>query len=279
MKTLFDQLSVNTSRMTTKLYSTSFSLGIKFLNKEFHNSIYAIYGFVRLADEIVDSFDDYNQTQLLSQFKDDYEMAILEKISLNPILNSFQRVVHRYNIDKDLVTQFLYSMTMDLSEGVEYNQSKYETYILGSAEVVGLMCLKVFVNGDDVHYKQLKPYAKKLGAAFQKINFLRDLSSDYYNLGRIYFPNINIDEFDDVVKQEIQNDIQKDFEMGYVGIKKLPLGVRGGVFLTYTYYVTLLEKIKSSTAEKILKDRVRVSNSRKFLLMIKCFIINKLNWL
>ena len=274
MKSTFDKLSLKTSELTTKTYSTSFSLGIKMLSKKFHEPIYSIYGFVRFADEIVDGFHDYDKKNYLIQFEKNCFDSIKDGISMNPILNSFQWVVNKYNIDHKLIKQFIYSMKMDLDSEKNYDQKEYEKYILGSAEVVGLMCLKVFVDGDDKIYKKLSYSAQKLGSAFQKINFLRDIKDDYNELGRTYFPNINLSNFNSKEKKEIESDIQKDFDDGYLGIKLLPSDARLGVYLAYIYYLKLFEKIKKIKPEIILKKRVRISNTKKFILMISSIIKN-----
>ncbi len=276
MKALFDDVSYKCSRLTTTSYSTSFSLGIYFLGKKFRNPIYAIYGFVRFADEIVDTFHDFNKQQLLDEFKADTYKAIHQKISLNPILNSFQQVVNDYNIDHELIDTFLNSMEMDLKP-VDYDTETYKTYILGSAEVVGLMCLSVFTEGDKHKYESLKPSAMRLGAAFQKVNFLRDLKNDYKELGRTYFPNLEIDTFDNTTKIAIEDEIREDFKEALEGIRQLPKGSKLGVYLAYVYYTRLFDKIKLSPAEKIMQKRIRVSNSRKFSLMIQSLLKHKLN--
>jgi phytoene/squalene synthetase len=244
------------------------------LSKKFHEPIYSIYGFVRFADEIVDGFHDYDKKKLLDQFEKNCFNSIKDGISMNPILNSFQWVVNKYNIDHKLIKQFIYSMKMDLDFEKIYDQKEYEKYILGSAEVVGLMCLKVFVDGDDKTYKKLSYSAQKLGSAFQKINFLRDIKDDYNELGRTYFPNINLSNFNSKEKKEIESDIQKDFDDGYLGIKLLPSDARLGVYLAYIYYLKLFEKIKKIKPEIILKKRVRISNTKKFILMISSIIKN-----
>ena len=278
MKEIFDTVSYRSSEITTKLYSTSFSFGIKALDKELHKPIYAIYGFVRLADEIVDTFHDFDKETLLLKFKQDTHEAIKDRISLNPILNSFQDVINSYNIDLDLVDTFFYSMEMDLNP-TTYDESKYEKYILGSAQVVGLMCLKVFLDGNEILYNELKPHAMSLGSAFQKINFLRDLSSDFHELGRTYFPNVDLNKFSDITKNQIELDIQNDFDASFEGIKLLPKGIRSGVLLAYYYYVDLLNSIRLKSANDVLKSRIRISNWRKLQLLIYCQFINKLNWI
>lgn len=278
MKQLFDDVSQECSKMTTKSYSTSFSLGIRFLAKDLRNPIYAIYGFVRFADEIVDSFHGFDKASLLEEFRLNTYKAITDGISLNPILNSFQKAVNEYDIDLDCVETFFNSMRMDLSKN-NYTSSEYDTYILGSAEVVGLMCLSVFLRGDTEEYENLKPLAMKLGSAFQKINFLRDLHADYKGLGRTYFPGVDISKFDDSTKQEIESDIQKDFELGYEGIKQLPKDARLGVFVAYVYYYKLFRKIKQIPVDKILKERVRISNKRKAALFAGSYVKHSLNLL
>jgi 15-cis-phytoene synthase len=276
MKQLYDKVCINTSRMTTKSYSTSFSLGIRFLNKRFHDPIYAIYGFVRFADEIVDTFHEYNKSGLLNRFRKDTYLAIEEKISLNPILNSFQWVVNKYSIPMELIDTFLDSMEMDLHKN-NYDQSNYEKYILGSAEVVGLMCLKVFVEGDEKKYNELKYYAMRLGSAFQKINFLRDMQADYKEMGRMYFPGVNLEEFNESVKKEIEADIEKDFADGLAGIKMLPKSARFGVYVAYVYYSRLLLKIKQTDSSKVMHERIRIPNKKKYALFVGSYIRHSFN--
>jgi phytoene synthase len=276
MKELFDHVSIKCSRYVTRSYSTSFSLGIKCLDKSLRDPICAVYGFVRFADEIVDTFHDYNKKDLLERFKKETFLAIDEKISLNPILNSFQHAVNHYAIDRELIEQFLYSMQMDLSR-VEYNQSKYEEYILGSAEVVGLMCLRVFCNGDNKQYEELKPYAMKLGSAFQKINFLRDLNDDYIEMGRTYFPGVELDSFGEREKKKIEKDIEADFHLGLLGIKKLPKSSRFGVYLAYVYYYALFRKIKNTHSSKVLERRIRIPNQVKFSILFYTYLKHRLN--
>ena len=276
MKKLFDEVSYKTSKITTKNYSTSFSLGIFALHKSLRKSIYNIYGFVRFADEIVDSFHDYDKHILFNQFKKDAFFAIDNKISLNPILNSFQETINTYNIDLSLVNNFLESMEMDLCER-SYNEEKYNDYIHGSAEVVGLMCLKIFVNGKEKLYNKLKPSAMSLGSAFQKINFLRDANVDYSLLGRTYFPGVNLDNFTQEDKKNIEKDIEKDFKDALVGIKMLPSSSRGGVYLSYLYYYQLFKKVKRLTPSKILEERIRIPNLEKIVLMFISSVKNKFN--
>ncbi|MDP3468198.1 MAG: phytoene/squalene synthase family protein [Daejeonella sp.] len=277
MKELFDNLSVKISKMTTRAYSTSFSLGIYCLNHSLRDAVYSIYGFVRLADEIVDSFEGFNKKELLSKFKTETYEAIENRISLNPILNSFQHAVHENNIGLDLVETFLRSMEMDL-EKVDYTAEKYQQYILGSAEVVGLMCLHVFTGGNLTLFNKLKPYAMKLGSAFQKVNFLRDMKDDYLILGRTYFPDVDISEFTSAAKEQIEQDIENDFRLALQGIKLLPSTSRGGVYLAYVYYKALFNKIKKLPPKKVLTERVRINNGKKLGIMINCMVQNKLNW-
>jgi phytoene/squalene synthetase len=278
MKTLFDNLSKKTSKMVTNAYSTSFSLGIRFLAKKFHDPIYAVYGFVRFADEIVDTFHGYNKRELLEDFRKDTYKAIKQGISLNPILNAFQEVVNKYEVDHELIDTFLYSMEMDLDDR-EYDQSAYEKYILGSAEVVGLMCLKVFVEGDPQKYEELKPYAMKLGSAFQKINFLRDYKVDTEYLGRIYFPQLQFTQMDQQTKLKIERDIEKDFAVGYEGIKRLPKDARFGVYVAYIYYSNLLHKIMEMPAQQIMQERVRIPNNEKYALFFGSYLRHSFNLL
>lgn len=278
MMKLYDTVSIRCSRMTTKAYSTSFSLGIRFLAPDLRDPIYSVYGFVRFADEIVDTFHGFDKEGLLEKFKEDTYHAINNGISLNPILQSFQKTVNEYGIDRDCIDTFLESMRMDLFQN-EYTLAEYETYILGSAEVVGLMCLRVFLRGNAEEYEKLKPYAMKLGSAFQKINFLRDLNADYKHLGRTYFPGVNLEEFNEEIKKEIEADIEKDFEMGYQGIKLLPKDARFGVFVAYVYYYQLFVKIKRQPTHDILSRRVRISNRRKFALLFSSYLRHSFNLL
>jgi phytoene/squalene synthetase len=278
MKKLFDELSYKISKQTTKQYSTSFSLGILALSPKIRNSIYAIYGYVRLADEIVDSFHGFDRTTLLARFREQTTQALEEKISLNPILQAFQETIHRYEIDVQLINQFLKSMEMDLQK-IDYDSELYKEYILGSAEVVGLMCLHIFVDGNKEKYDQLKPSAMKLGSAFQKVNFLRDMKDDYQILGRTYFPNVDISYFDNVVKSQIEQEIYTEFKEALEGIKKLPNSSRFGVYLAYRYYISLFRKIKNTSANKIINQRIRISNGRKFSLMMSSYVQYKMSFL
>ena len=275
MEKLFDDLSFKISKQTTKQYSTSFSLGILALSSKIRNPIYAIYGYVRLADEIVDSFHGFDKEKLLSRFRDDTFLALEEKISLNPIMQSFQETVSQYEIDHELINQFLRSMEMDLHK-IDYNSELYKEYILGSAEVVGLMCLHIFVNGDKEEFERLKPSAMILGSAFQKVNFLRDMKDDYDVLGRTYFPNVDIKAFDNQVKLEIENEITNEFQLALEGIKKLPTSSRFGVYLAYRYYLSLFKKIKRTSATKMINQRIRISNSKKISLMMGSYVEYKM---
>jgi 15-cis-phytoene synthase len=276
MKQLFDDVSYKCSKITTKTYSTSFSFGILALHKSIRKSIYNIYGFVRFADEIVDSFHDYDKSNLFNKYKTDAFLAIDDKISLNPILNSFQETVNSYSIDLSLINNFLDSMEMDLSKK-SYNKENYNDYIHGSAEVVGLMCLKVFVNGDELLYNKLKPSAMSLGSAFQKINFLRDANVDYSLLGRSYFPGVQMNSFSQEDKMKIEKDIEKDFKDALVGIKMLPDSSKGGVYLSYLYYYHLFKKIKFLPSSRVLEERIRIPNIEKMFLMFKAIFKNQLN--
>lgn len=276
MKKIFDDLSHEMSKTTTRKYSTSFSLGIRLLHVDLRPAIYAIYGFVRFADEIVDSFHGYPQADLLADFRKQTFDAIEQGVSLNPILNSFQWVTNKYQIPHELITQFLHSMAMDL-EDIEYTTEKYEEYILGSAEVVGLMCLKIFVRGDEKEYVRLKDSAMKLGSAFQKINFLRDLNFDQEVLGRTYFPEIELKSLDFETKERIERDIEADFHAGFEGIKQLPKDARFGVYIAYKYYYNLFLKIKGIEASRIMKERVRIPNAQKYSLLFSSYLRHNFN--
>ena len=276
MKLIFDNLSSKISKLTTNEYSTSFSFSSRLLSKKIRTEIYAIYGLVRLADEIVDSFHGYNQKELLNKLKADYEFAIKHKVSTNPILNSFQRVYHRYNFEPYLIEKFFHSMEMDLDKK-NYNDKLYNEYIHGSAEVVGLMCLKVFVKGDNVKYKQLKSSAMKLGSAFQKVNFLRDLKYDNHELGRTYFPNINFNNINNDEKSAITSDIKKDFDIAFQGLKELDSDSFLGVYVAYRYYRELLNKIEKLSIKEIQNKRIRINNVKKLSLMINSAIKTNLS--
>lgn len=278
MKELYDKVSIKCSRLTTQAYSTSFSLGIRCLGKELRDPIYSIYGFVRFADEIVDTFHDYNKQQLLDRFKEDTYRAIDDKISTNPILHSFQITVNHYKIDRELIDCFLKSMEMDLDKKT-YSPDGLKAYILGSAEVVGLMCLRVFCNGEDAAYNALKPNAMSLGSAFQKINFLRDMQADYVGMGRTYFPDVDMNDFNDETKRVIEENIAKDFHHGYEGILKLPRSSRFGVYVAYVYYLALFKKIKNTPSSEVLQSRVRIPNHDKARLLAYSFFKHQLNML
>lgn len=274
-RALYDKVAMRCSRLSTKAYSTSFSLGILCLQKEFRDPIYALYGFVRFADEIVDTFHDHNKPELLERFKQDTYRAIDEKISLNPILHSFQRTVNDFRIDRELIDCFLRSMEWDLTRKT-YDQQGMKDYILGSAEVVGLMCLRVFCKGSDEQYQKLKPHAMSLGSAFQKVNFLRDLKADY-QMGRVYFPNLQLDALTEDGKKQIEADIRADFDHALEGIKVLPRSVRFGVYVAYVYYVALFNKIINSSSDLILNERVRIRNRHKMRLLAYSYVKHQLN--
>lgn len=277
MKSIFDTVSFNCSKLVTKTYSTSFSLATKMLYKSIRNDIYNIYGFVRCADEIVDSFHDYDKETIFNRFTEDLENALNDKISLNPILNAFQHTYHKYNLDKHLVDAFMNSMRLDLHKTDYLTDEEYKAYIYGSADVVGLMCLKVFVKGDEEKYKELKDTAMALGSAFQKVNFLRDLKADFEGLNRTYFPNTDLNNLDELSKKEIIEDIENDFRKGLSGIKKLPIEAKFGVFMAYRYYHQLLKKLKKTPALQIRHSRIRVSNHKKIELLMRSYVKYQLN--
>ncbi|MDH3322930.1 MAG: phytoene/squalene synthase family protein [Flavobacteriaceae bacterium] len=278
MKQLFDDVSIDCSKLVTKAYSTSFSMAVKMLAPSIRNPIYSIYGFVRFADEIVDSFHDYDKEKLIDAFEKDYYKAYDDGISLNPILNSFQLTVKKYGIDDALIQAFLTSMKQDLYKN-HYTKAEYDHYIYGSADAVGLMCLKVFVNGDKLKYQELKASAERLGSAFQKVNFLRDLKDDMNLLDRSYFPDVNMSNLDAVAKEKIIEEIEEDFRQAYKGIKKLPKEAKFGVYTAYVYYRRLLFKLKRTPSNKIMNSRVRVSNPIKLSLLARSFVTYKLNLL
>jgi phytoene/squalene synthetase len=279
MKSIFDNVSKECSKMVTNAYSTSFSMATKMLSDSIRQDIYNIYGFVRFADEIVDTFHDYDKAKLFKNFETDLENAIEDKISLNPILNAFQETYHTYNIDKHLVDAFMNSMRLDLHKKDYLTEQEYKDYIYGSADVVGLMCLKVFVKGDKDKYEDLKESAMSLGSAFQKVNFLRDLKADFEDLSRTYFPNTDLNHLDETSKQVIINDIEEDFSKGLIGIKKLPLEARFGVFMAYRYYNKLLQKLKKTPALEIKSARIRVPNYKKVELLTRSYVKYQLNLL
>ena len=270
---LFDKTAFECSKLITENYSTSFTLGIKTLDRKFHLPIYGIYGFVRFADEIVDTFHDFDKKTLLKRFREDTFQAISEKISLNPVLQSFQLVVNKYKIEHELIEAFLHSMEMDLYE-TNYDENSYKKYIYGSAEVVGLMCLRVFCEGNEQQYEVLKNGARSLGSAFQKVNFLRDLKSDFTERGRVYFPEIDFNNFSEKEKRLIEADIQKDFDAAFQGIIRLPIGAKKGVHLAYVYYLKLFEKIKKLPASQIQQERIRVNDGMKLALLAKTYLQN-----
>jgi phytoene/squalene synthetase len=275
---LFNQLSEQCSRTATRLYSTSFASAINLLHADLRQPVHNVYGFVRLADEIVDTFHDFEKPVLLQELKKATKEAINRRISINPVLNSFQQTFHRYQVDEDLVDAFLYSMEMDLEKRI-YDDRLYSQYIYVSAEVVGLMCLKIFTEGADDLYQQLVPYAKSLGAAFQKVNFLRDIKADTQQLGRMYFPGCNFDRFSEVDKAAIESDIQKDFDHAYKGIMRLPLKAKLAVYVAYQYYFALFKKIKRLQPQAIIESRVRIPNHNKLLILANAGLRNQFNLL
>jgi phytoene synthase len=264
---LFTETSLACSKLITTRYSTSFTLGIRTLDSRFHLPVYAVYGWVRWADEIVDTFHDHDKAALFADFRRQTDDALATGLSLNPVLHAFQHMVKRYGIDREFIEAFLYSMEMDLDDR-SYNQSLYERYIYGSAEVVGLMCLRIFCEGDKAMFERLREPARRLGSAFQKVNFLRDIRSDYEDRGRVYFPGVQYERFTDEVKREIEADIRADFEAGYAGIVQLPRAARLGVYLAYVYYLKLFHKIRQLPAARILGERVRVPDNTKLLLLL-----------
>ena len=277
MKELFDKISEECSKNVTKSYSTSFSLATKMLSSNIRQDIYNIYGFVRFADEIVDTFHSYNKKELFSRFVDDLNYSLIDGISLNPILNSFQKTVNKYNIDKSLIDAFLKSMEQDLDKKKYKSLKEYKDYIYGSADVVGLMCLKVFVGGNSDDFNRLKPYAMSLGSAFQKVNFLRDLNDDYKKLNRIYFPGINYKTFNEDAKNNIMIDIEKDFAKALKGIYMLPNNSKFGVYAAYKYYKRLLRKLDRASYLQIKSKRVRVPNYQKVDVLARSYVRYRLN--
>lgn len=273
---LYKDTCLECSQIITRRYSTSFSLGIRLFDKRFRAPICAVYGFVRFADEIVDTFHNYPKQALLQRFWEDAHRAIEEGISLNPVLNAFQEVVHKYNIDRELIDAFMYSMEMDLYKN-KYEDSLYKKYIYGSAEVVGLMCLKVFCEGNAELYESLREGACALGSAFQKVNFLRDMKSDYQERGRVYFPGVDYLAFNDQVKKEIEQDILNDFNLAYQSIIRLPKGCRLGVYVAYKYYLKLFRKIQSTPAQRVTEQRIRVNNGKKLYILFKSMLRATLN--
>jgi len=274
---LFDQVSERCSKIVTESYSTSFTLATKMLDFSIRQDIYNIYGFVRFTDEIVDSFHEFNKKELLNLFENDLKKSINDKISLNPILNSFQKTLYKYDIDYELVDSFLNSMKLDLDKNKYLSKKEFDQYVYGSADVVGLMCLKVFVNGDQQQYEELKPYAMSLGSAFQKVNFLRDLKADHDGLNRSYFPNLNIEKFDESSKQKILKEIDNDFSYALKGIFKLPSSAKFGVYTAYKYYLKLLNKLRKTHPLKIKSSRIRVSNYQKVDVLARSYLRYRLN--
>ena len=277
MKSIFDTVSFDCSKNVTKSYSTSFSAAVKMLGPKIRQDIYNIYGFVRFADEIVDTFHDYNKEELFELFEKDLENALNNKISLNPILNSFQHTVHNYSIPREMIDAFMKSMKLDLHKTVYKTAEEYNEYIYGSADVVGLMCLKVFVNGDEKKFKELEHSAMRLGSAFQKVNFLRDLKADFEDLNRTYFPNTDLSKLDEQSKNEIIKEIEADFHAGFEGILKLPIEAKFGVYTAYVYYKKLLSKLKKTPSMEIKNTRIRVSDYQKVGLLAKCYVNYRLN--
>lgn len=277
MKSIFDAVSLECSKIVTESYSTSFALATRMLAPSIRRDIYNIYGFVRFADEIVDTFHSYDKKSLFDRFENDLNNALTEKISLNPILNAFQHTYHAYNIPEHLVRSFMKSMRMDLNKRVYHSQEEFREYIYGSADVVGLMCLQVFVQGDSSRYEALKDSAMALGSAFQKVNFLRDLKADYEQLNRSYFPNTDLMQLDEQTKQRIVQDIRRDFEQGYKGIAQLPNTARFGVYTAYKYYHKLLQKLHKTPSREIKNTRIRVANYQKFGLLARSYVNYKLN--
>ena len=275
---LYNTTCLECSKLITRRYSTSFSLGIRMLAQKFHLPIYGVYGFVRLADEIVDTFHEFNKETLLKEFKEETYKAIRVGISTNPVLQAFQQVVHTYCIEEELIEAFLHSMEMDL-EMDRHDPNSYDTYIFGSAEVVGLMCLRIFCEGNEEMYQKLTPSARSLGKAFQKVNFLRDIKSDFHERGRVYFPGVDFTVFTNEVKQSIEKDIEKDFNHALTGIYQLPEGAKKGVYLAYIYYRRLFNKIINTSASQIQAKRVRVPDNQKLALLVKTYVKHQLSFI
>ena len=279
MKKIFDSISKDLSKVVTEKYSTSFSIATKLIDNSIRQDIYNVYGFVRIADEIVDSFHQYPKKEILDSLEEDVYIAINRKISINPILNSFQKTVNKYKIDIKLIEAFLRSMRWDLNKKSYNNKNDYKEYIYGSADSVGLMCLKIFVKGDDILYKDLKKYAMALGSAFQKVNFLRDINTDFETLNRTYFPGVDVNKFDEKSKKNIIEEIEDDFNIALKGIILLPNEARFGVYTAYNYYMKLLEKLKKTPSLKIKEARIRVPNYQKAYILINCYLKYNLNLL
>tara|TARA_Y100000996_G_scaffold224274_1_gene176412 strand:- start:558 stop:1397 length:840 start_codon:yes stop_codon:yes gene_type:complete len=271
MKEIFDSISEDLSKVVTEKYSTSFSMATRLIHGSIRQDIYNIYGFVRVADEIVDTFHQYPKKKILDRFEEDVYMAIKQKISINPILNSFQNTVNKYKIDVKLIEAFLQSMRWDLNKKIYSNDKDYKKYIYGSADAVGLMCLKIFVKGDEDLYEKLKKYAMSLGSAFQKVNFLRDINMDFEVLDRTYFPGLDVNKFDEKSKKNIIDDIEKDFNIALKGIVMLPIEARFGVYIAYKYYIKLLEKLKKTPSLEIKDSRIRVPNYQKAFILLNCY--------
>jgi phytoene synthase len=277
MKAIFDKVSFDCSINVTKSYSTSFSSAVKMLAPSIRQDIYNIYGFVRFADEIVDTFHDFDKELLFKQFTNDLDLALSQKISLNPVLNAFQFTVNKYEIPRELIDAFMNSMRLDLTKQEYKTVEEYENYIYGSADVVGLMCLKVFVNGNHEQYESLKQSAMRLGSAFQKVNFLRDLKADYDGLNRTYFPNTDLNQLDEISKNKIIEEIEADFEAGFEGIQNLPLEAKFGVYTAYSYYKKLLKRLKKTPSLELKSTRIRVPDYEKFGLLARCYVTYRLN--
>jgi len=277
MKSIFDAVSFQCSKIVTETYSTSFALATRMLAPSIRKDIYNIYGYVRFADEIVDSFHEYDKEELFNRFEAELDRSLEQRISLNPILNAFQHTYHQYQIPEHLVRAFMKSMRMDLNKNIYHSEDEFREYIYGSADVVGLMCLRVFVQGDNERYEALKESAMALGSAFQKVNFLRDLKADYEYLNRCYFPHTNLMDLDELAKERIVDDIKADFEMGYRGISQLPNAARFGVYTAYKYYYKLLQKLQNTPSVEIKNTRIRVANYQKFGLLAKSYVNYKLN--
>ena len=279
MKSIFDVVSHDCSQTVTRAYSTSFATAVRMLAPSIRQDIYNIYGFVRLADEIVDSFHDYDKRALFERFESDLAQALSDRISLNPILNAFQETVHKYSIPHAMIDSFMNSMRMDLHKSIYHTEDEYLEYIYGSADVVGLMCLKVFVKGDRALFSQLEGAAMKLGSAFQKVNFLRDLKSDLEQLNRSYFPGTDLSRLDEEAKRRIIAEIEDDFAKGYEGIVQLPIEAKFGVYTAYIYYRSLLTKLKNTPPLEIRNRRIRVPDYQKYGLFAKCYFNYKFNFL
>ena len=277
MKKIFDSISEDLSKVVTQKYSTSFTMATRLLHKSIRQDIYNVYGFVRIADEIVDTFHQYPKEKILDRFEKDVYISIDQKISINPILNSFQKTVNKYNIDLKLIDAFLKSMRWDLNKKVYEEVKDYKEYIYGSADSVGLMCLKIFVKGDDFLFNKLKEYAMALGSAFQKVNFLRDINADFETLERTYFPKLDVNKFDEISKKNIIDEIENDFKLALKGIFLLPNEARFGVYTAYRYYFKLLEKLKKTPSMKIKDSRIRVPDYQKALILLNCYLKYNLN--